>query len=131
MVVVLCYTIYMNVGKSDKSAKLQQQIRLTALEALISQIVNKYPHWMFDCPAEEEKALLFFADESARFVETYKKDYTDRFPIKREWNSIIQEIDKLRSDSLLGPLYAKYNVDSPHFFEVVGDPPRKKQTYRK
>lgn len=116
------------MGKSDKSAKLQQQIHLTALEALISKIVNKYPNWMFECPAEEEKALLLFADECASFLETYKKDYTDRFPIKREWDNIIKEIDKLRSDSLLGPLYAKYNVDSPHFFEVVGDPKRKKHS---
>ena len=106
--------------------KLQQQIHLTALEALISQIVNKYPNWMFDCPAAEEKAILWFADESTRFLEAYKIDYTDRFPVKREWDSIIQEIDKLRSDRLLGPLYAKYKVDSPHFFEVVGDPKRKK-----
>lgn len=112
----------MNVGK------LEQQIHLTALEALISQIVNKYPSWMFECPAAEEKALLLFADESARFVETYKKDYTDRFPVKREWNSVIREIDKLRSDSLLGPLYAKYNVDRPHFFEIVGEAPKRKHS---
>ena len=118
----------MNVGKSDKSAKLQQQIHLTALEALISQIVNKHPNWMFECPAEEEKAILLFADESARFLETYKKDYTDRFPVRREWDHIIQEIDKLRSDSLLGPLYAKYKVDKPHFFTVVGERPRKKHS---
>lgn len=113
----------MNVGKS---AKLQQQIHLLALEALISQIVAKYPNWMFDCPAEEEKALLLFADKSVSFLEIYKKDYTDRFPVRREWNNIIKEIDKLRSDRFLGPLYAKYQVYSPHFFEVVGDPRRKK-----
>lgn len=112
----------MNVGK------LEQQIHLTALEALISKIVNKYPQWMFDCPAEEEKAILLFADESASFLETYKKDYTDKFPVKREWDHIIQEIDKLHSDSLLGPLYAKYKVDKPHFFEVVGERPRKKHS---
>ena len=112
----------MNVGK------LEQQIYLTALEALISQIVNKYPNWMFECPAAEEKAILLFADESASFLETYKKDYTDKFPVRREWDHIIQEIDKLRSDSLLGPLYAKYKVDKPHFFVVVGERPRKKHS---
>ena len=116
----------MNVGKSDKSAKLQQQIHLLALEALISKIVAKYPNWMFDCPAEEEKALLYFADESVQYVETYNMDYSDKFPVKREWSSIIQEIDKLRLDEFLGPLYAKYKVDSPHFFTVVGEPPKKK-----
>lgn len=114
------------MGKSDKSAKLQRQIRLAALESLISQIVNKYPNWMFDCPAEEEKAILYFADELAKFVETYNKDYTDKFPVKREWGNIIAEIDELCSDEFLGPLYAKYKVDSPHFFIVVGELPKKK-----
>lgn len=100
------------------SDKESYKIRLLALEALASKIVDKYPDWPLCCPAEEEKFLLYFAKQSVGYTEKYGKDYgeaSNNIPRK----DIVEEISKLRETNLK-PLMEKYHVTRPHYFTVVG-----------
>ena len=100
------------------SDKTIEKIRLLALEALASKIVDKYPDWPLYCPAEEEKFLLYFAKQSVGYIEKYGKDYGEASNnVSRR--IIIDEINTLR-ETELKPLMEKYHVTRPHYFTVVG-----------